>query len=463
MAGIVGIMGGNSIEVLKNSLLKISHRGQYSEKIVTGSNVVMAGNWQEIETGLQTTPFQSFCVWDGFVPEQPSPSKIKNWEQPFAVAAILQDQLFLARDPLGTKPLYYGQTEAGLVFASEVKALLPLTKQIFEFPPSHWYTPNAGFNVYYQLKSEKMPCDDPTQIVDKLREKLEKAVEQCCLNDEMGIWLSGGVDSSVIAALAMKYVKKLQSFVSGLEGAADILYGTQLAEHFGIKHHIIKVTLSDLIYALPEVIYYLESFDALLVRSSITNYLTSKVAADYVGGIFSGEGGDELFAGYDYIKALPLDEVPQELEDIVMRLHNTALQRVDRSSQANGLVAFTPFTNMDIVEYALKIPATYKLMQHGNEKIEKWILRKVVEGFIPDNVLWRKKAKFWQGAGVGELLAEHAEGNISESDFQRERTLPNGWKLNSKEELMYYRIFKEHFGELENLDWMGRTKGSPVQ
>jgi asparagine synthase (glutamine-hydrolysing) len=97
-------------------------------------------------------------------------------------------------------------------------------------------------------------------------------------------------------------------------------------------------------------------------------------------------------------------------------------------------------------------------MQHGNEVIEKWVLRKVVEGLIPDNVLWRKKAKFWQGAGVGELLAKHAEGIISDSDFQRERILPSGWKLNTKEELMYYRIFKEHFGELESLEGWGALK-----
>jgi asparagine synthase (glutamine-hydrolysing) len=125
---------------------------------------------------LQNASFQSSCVWDGFVPEQPSPTKILKWKQPFAIAAILQDQLFLARDPLGTKPLYYGQTESGSVFASEVKALLPLTKRIYEFPPGHWYSTNAGFNAYYQLKSENLPHDDLTQIVDKLRQKLE----ECC-------------------------------------------------------------------------------------------------------------------------------------------------------------------------------------------------------------------------------------------------------------------------------------------
>lgn len=116
-----------------------------------------------------------------------------------------------------------------------------------------------------------------------------------------------------------------------------------------------------------------------------------------------------------------------------------------------------------MVEFALSIPPQFNLYRRGDEIIEKWILRRAVEDLLPASVLWRPKAKFWQGAGVQNLIAEHANQQVSDADFQRERRLPNGWVLNSKEELFYYRIFKEHFGELENLDWMGRTKGAAVQ
>lgn len=463
MAGIAGMINTAADEKFNIMKEKIAHRGKHDGKILSFPNAVYGGIWHAVETNLQNKPFGSYVVWDGFVPDELTPESIQHWNQPFALAACVNDMIFLARDPLGAKPLYYGYVDSGLVFASEVKALIPLTKKIFEFPTGTIYDSENGFKPFWKIRSGTLAYDDEEKITKELGEKLDRAIERCCLADEMGIWLSGGVDSSVIAALAVKHGKRLQSFVSGVEGAPDILYGTKVAEHLGIPHHIIKVTLEDLLALLPEVIYFLESFDALLVRSTLTNYLTSKVASDYVGTVFSGEGGDELFAGYDYIKNLALDEIPAELEDIVMRLHNTALQRVDRSSQANGLTAVTPFTDLEVVNYALQIPAKYKVFQKGEEKIEKWILRKVVDGLIPDSVLWRPKAKFWQGAGVQDLLANYSENLISDYDFHRERILSNGWMLNSKEELMYYRIFKEHLGDLEHLDWMGRTKGAPVQ
>ena len=117
----------------------------------------------------------------------------------------------------------------------------------------------------------------------------------------------------------------------------------------------------------------------------------------------------------------------------------------------------------EVVEYALGIPPRFKIYRSGGPPIEKWILRKTVEGRIPDDVLWRPKTKFWQGTGLKEMLSDHADSMVSDSDFARERALPNGWRLNTKEELMYYRHFRERFGDVERLDWMGRTAGAPAR
>ena len=463
MAGIAGIaLPGRQMDVVQ-MLEKISHRGNDRSKLLEKREVTMQSSWPDVQARPTPLSLQMSAVWDGVSAPSPDPDSLSQTKEPFALAAITSDGLFLARDTVGVKPLYYGKTEDSLAFASEVKALLPVTKDVREFPPGTYYSSKDGFKSYSKVKSGKLPHNDPNKIAAELRLKLETAIIRRAVADEMGSWLSGGVDSSAIAALARPHVKRLHTFVSGVEGAPDVEYGGQMAKFLGTEHHVLTVTLNDLLDALPEVIYHLESFDALLVRSSITNYLTSKMVSDYVGVVYSGEGGDELFAGYDYIKDIPTENIPSECEDIVMRLHNTALQRVDRSAQAHGVIPFIPFTDMDVVDYALSIPPEYKVYRGNGAPIEKWILRKAVEDTVPDSVLWRPKAKFWQGAGVQELLSDYAEQNISDSDFSKERKIANGWVLNSKEELMYYRIFKGHFGDLTQLDWMGRTKGAPVQ
>ena len=209
---------------------------------------------------------------------------------------------------------------------------------------------------------------------------------------------------------------------------------------------------------LPLVIGHLESFDAWLVRSSLMNYLVGELAAQHVPAVLSGEAADELFAGYDYLQAVSEEQLPAELAEITDRLHNTAFQRVDRCSAAHGLVAHVPFADPEVVEYAQRIPAAYKI--YGG--IAKWILRKVAAALLPPRIAWRPKAKFWEGAGVGELLAEHAAAEISDAEFARARRLPNGWLLTDKEELLYYRVFREQFGSLESLSWMGRSKRPPA-
>lgn len=246
-----------------------------------------------------------------------------------------------------------------------------------------------------------------------------------------------------------------------MRGAPDIEYAKTVADYTGSTHHEVIISEEDLPKVLSEVILALESFDALLVRSTIMNYLVSKVAKDYVDTVFSGEGGDELFAGYDYIKELPVESIPAELIDITNRLHNTALQRVDRSSSVNGLTAHVPFLDGEVVDYAMSIPPQLKLLQ-GEFPIEKWILRKSMEGDLPEPVLWRKKAKFWEGAGVEEILSDYADKQISDNDFKTQRVIGQDLKLNTKEELLYYCYFEEYFNGLDDLNWMGRTKGAPA-
>jgi asparagine synthase (glutamine-hydrolysing) len=444
-------------------LERLSHRGKTHIKAIDRHNVTMQASWPDIEARPVSFPVRTSAVWDGIAVPKPAPETLTRSTNSFALAAVSSDGLLLARDALGVRPLYYGKIDGALAFASEVKALLAVTADVNEFPPGTWYTPQDGFRSFAKVRAGRLPYDDVDRTAAALRGKIEDAITRRIVTDEMGAWLSGGVDSSVIAALAKPHVRVLHSFVSGVEGAPDLAYGNQMASFLGSKHHALVLTLDDLLAALPDVIYHLESFDALLVRSSVASYLTSKMVGEYVGGVLSGEGGDELFAGYDYIKQIPDEKIPEELIDIVMRLHNTALQRVDRCASAHGVVPFVPFADGEVVEYALSIPAKYKIYRRDGVVVEKWILRKAVEGMLPDSVLWRPKAKFWQGAGVQELLASHAASAISDRDFDREKLLPNGWRLNSKEELMYYRIFSEHFGQMNQLDWMGRTKGAPIR
>jgi asparagine synthase (glutamine-hydrolysing) len=423
MSGIVGIAEPGNYVPVKQMREKIAYRGK--ETIVIESASATLG----------------VAYSDGNLDKSIKTHRSRNHYYGI-IGQVVQDKknsISIKRDPLGVIPVYYGWTRNGtLCFASEVKGLLTITRNVHELLPGHIFN-GIRMKKYYHLQKLPEVKSSPKKIANELRHRLEAVVERRCREGNVGAWLSGGLDSSVMASLACFYCQPFHTFAAGMRGSQDIKYARILANFIKSEHHEVIVKIKDLVAVLPEVIYHLESFDAWLVRSSIMNYLVARLASQYVPSVFSGEGGDELFAGYEYLKSIDRSLLSEELIDITARLHNTALQRVDRCASAHGTEAHVGFLDPDVVDYALRIPARYKL-RNG---VEKWILRQAMADDLPGAILNRPKAKFWQGAGVRELLAQYAEHHITDADFSRERLLPNGWILNSKEEFLYYRIFIE--------------------
>ena len=446
MTAIAGIQRGGEQEKVAIMLGRMSHRGN---------------DWRHIDEKNGATLGAS-----GTKNQKKSAQKTQNGQlavefisrNHYASAKMTPGGLELTRDPLGISPMYYGRTTDGaLCFASEVKGLLAITKDVHELPPGYTLTGTKLTRNPRPVKKNHRN-GSAESYARELRRKFEASVRNRIGEGYAGSWLSGGIDSTALAALVSPHVKEFHTFTAGFAGSPDVHYAQIAARHIGSIHHTRIVTTDEIIQTIPDVIYHLESFDALLIRSSLLNFLVAKAAADYVPAVFSGEGADELFGGYEYLHKIPHHKLQDELNDIIGRLHNTALQRVDRSASAHGMVAYVGLLDQDIVELASEIPAEYKI----RDGVEKWILRKAVEDLLPEELLMRKKAKFWQGGGVEEIIAEHADRMISDHDFAAERKLPNGETLNSKEELLYYRIFEENFGKFEDLAWMGRTKGAPV-
>lgn len=446
MTGIVGIERASARAEVEQMLNWIGHRGPSGSAIIETDIATLGMVFDATDTRASKNLRELGVARDG-----------EGYTR-LAEADARGAHVTLTRDALGVAPLYHGRLSDGaLCFASEVKALAPSAVSIEELPPGSIFD-GQEVRAYYEPAQQPAMQASPERIAAELRRRLAESVERHVDGRDMGAWLSGGLDSSALAALARPHVGHFHTFAAGLAGAPDLAFADEVAEFIGSDHHKVIVTFDDLLAALPEVIFHLESFDARLVRSSLTNYLVAGVAADYVPHVLSGEGGDELFAGYAYLKDLEADALPDELVDIIGRLHNTALQRVDRCASAHGTTAHVAFLDPQVVQLALSIPVELKL----HDGVEKWILRRALDGSLPDSVLDRTKAKFWEGAGVGELLAQYADEQISDADFVAERSLPNGWTLNSKEELLYYRIFRERFGDSLDLAWMGRTKDAPL-
>jgi len=210
---------------------------------------------------------------------------------------------------------------------------------------------------------------------------------------------------------------------------------------------------------LPHVIYHLESFDPPLVRSAIPTYFVSRLASDYVKVILTGEGSDEVFAGYHYFKQIDEEEtLHEESIRIISGLHNLNLQRVDRATMAHSIEGRVPFLDLDFVEYATAIDPKLKLADE--ERMEKWLLRKAFAGYLPDEVLWRSKAEFADGCGSARLIADFAQSEISDDELERQKRPSGHIQISSKEELYYFKLFHDFFSTQGLPQTIGRWIGS---
>jgi asparagine synthase (glutamine-hydrolysing) len=246
----------------------------------------------------------------------------------------------------------------------------------------------------------------------------------------------------------------------GVEGGEDLEAASLMAKTLGTQHHEYIYNEQDMLDILPEVVYFLESFDPALVRSAIPNFMLAKMASEYVKVMLTGEGADELYAGYAYLRRYDSPETLQkELIYITEALHNTNLQRGDRMSMAHGLEARVPFLDVDSVAMALSLPSEWKL--HDNGRQAKALLRRAFEGLLPDEIVYRPKMKFSKGAGSSDILAERAEQKISDAHFRQEKERLQGewdYSLPNKEALLYYQILQEHYQDEWVMPSMGHSR-----
>ncbi|MFT5658676.1 MAG: asparagine synthase (glutamine-hydrolyzing) [Gammaproteobacteria bacterium] len=333
-------------------------------------------------------------------------SAVARLDGMYAFVMAHGEKLTVARDPLGIKPLYVGRRGDTFCFASEIKALLPVVDEIQEFPPGHVFDSEHGLQRHYSLPLATDDISDADVAQRAIRKTLTQAIEKRLRSDvPIGVFLSGGLDSSIIAAIASQSKVGLKSFAVGLPGSPDLVAARQVAAHLGTDHYEYEISAAEVMRDLPHILYHLESFDRDLVRSAVPCYYAARLAAEHVKVILTGEGADELFAGYTYHKTYEnLDALQAELRRSVLAMHNINLQRVDRMTMANGLEARVPFLDRDFLDLAFRIPASLKLPRDGG--IEKWVLRKAFEDLLPQEITWRDKSQFDQGSGIAELLEE---------------------------------------------------------
>ncbi len=400
----------------------------------------------------------------------------------FALYDSEKDVYLVSRDEIGVIPLYQGFDKAGRYYvASELKALEGNCVTIEEFPNGHYlYSPDKKVQKWYKrdwesfdaVKESARAASDNGEIInpsviENVRNSLEEAVKKQLMSDvPYGVLLSGGLDSSIIAAVTQKFSKKrvetggkqsawwptLHSFAVGLEGSPDLVAARKAAEYIGTVHHEVHFTIQEALDALRDVIYHIETYDITTVRASTPMYLLARVIKSMgIKMVLSGEGSDELFGGYLYFhKAPDAKEFHEETVRKMSKLHLYDCLRANKSLSAWGVEGRVPFLDKDFIDCAMTLNPVDKMnirLSDGSQRMEKWILRKAFEDYLPKEIVWRQKEQFSDGVGYSwiDTLKKLTEEKVSDAEFARRE---NRFPINppkTKEEYFYREIFSSLF------------------
>jgi len=383
----------------------------------------------------------------------------------FAIYDTEKDEYFIARDHMGIIPLYIGWDQNGTFYvASELKALEGTCSKIELFPPGHYMSSKDGKFVQWYKRDWRdydTVKDNDTSIA-KIKEALEAAVHRQLMSDvPYGVLLSGGLDSSVVSAIAKKYAHKrvesgdkkeawypqTHSFAVGLEGSPDLAAAQKVADHIGTVHHEIKFTIQEGLDAIKDVIYNIETYDITTIRSSTPMYLMARVIKSMgIKMVLSGEGADEIFGGYLYFHKAPnAKEFHDETERKLDKLHMYDCLRANKSLAAWGIEGRVPFLDKEFMDVAMSINPQDKMI--NGERMEKWVIRKAFEDMLPESVAWRQKEQFSDGVGYSwiDTLKEIVEAAITDEQMENAKFRFPIQTPQNKEEFYYRSIFEEHF------------------
>ena len=383
----------------------------------------------------------------------------------FVLYDEVNDEYLIARDHMGIIPLYMGWDKHGTFYiSSELKALEGVCNKIEIFPPGHFMSSKDNKLVKWYDR-DWMNFDyvkDNNTSIDDLQIALENAVHRQLMSDvPYGVLLSGGLDSSITSALAKKYSKnriesndvksawypQLHSFAVGLKGSPDLIAAQKVADHIDSIHHEITFTVQEGLDAIRDVIYHLETYDVTTIRASTPMYLMARVIKSMgIKMVLSGEGADEIFGGYLYFhKAPDSKEFHEETVRKLDKLYQYDCLRANKSLAAWGIEGRVPFLDKEFIDVAMRINPKDKMIT--SEKMEKWVLRKSFENYLPESVAWRQKEQFSDGVGYDwiDSLKDLVNEKVSDDMFKNAKfTFPFQTPM-SKEEYYYRSIFEEHF------------------